>query len=116
MLDSFEDTRLLVKNQALRDLYNYSQQDINEEYKGLSDAQKARVHYCDSIIATVLLGCPRYLFGRASDSLDQILVILSYGNGVIDNLLLPALQESFPSANFHLRSLTWPLRLKGDNP
>ncbi len=45
------DTKLLIENTALQGLYNYTTEDIMQAYEDLSDAQKARVHYCDSIIA-----------------------------------------------------------------
>jgi hypothetical protein len=46
-----DDTKLLVENKDLHGLYHYTLDDIMATYSELSDVQKARVHYCDSIIA-----------------------------------------------------------------
>jgi len=46
-----DDTKLLVENKELHALYNYSPVEITAAYPELSDEQRSRVHYCDSIIA-----------------------------------------------------------------
>jgi len=46
-----DDTKLLIENTKLQGLYNYTTENITQVYEDLTDAQRARVHYCDSIIA-----------------------------------------------------------------
>lgn len=46
-----DDTKLLVEHPELHALYNYSPVEIAATYPELTDEQRSRVHYCDSIIA-----------------------------------------------------------------
>src|ERR1043165_277593 len=46
-----ELARLMVEQPELQALYDYSDKEIEGDYKSLTPAQKARVNYCDSIIA-----------------------------------------------------------------
>ncbi len=43
--------RLMVEKPQLHALYQYSAKELNKTYEQLTVEEKARVHYCDSIIA-----------------------------------------------------------------
>jgi len=46
-----EFARLMVEKPQLHALYEYSAKELNKTYEQLTVEEKARVHYCDSIIA-----------------------------------------------------------------
>lgn len=43
--------RLMVERPELQDLYEYSDQALRKAYEEMSPAERAKVHYCDTIIA-----------------------------------------------------------------
>ena len=46
-----ELAKLMVEKPELQALYAYSKDDITSDYQSLTPEQKARINYCDSIIA-----------------------------------------------------------------
>ena len=48
---SVDLAKLMVQNTDLHALYEYSSEESNKTYQDLTPAEKARVHYCDLIIA-----------------------------------------------------------------
>ena len=48
---SVDLAKLMVERQELHAIYDYSKTDITRNYNQLSPDEKARAHYCDTIIA-----------------------------------------------------------------
>ena len=42
---------LMIENSELHSLYEYSPTDLSKTYEQLSSGERARVHYCDTLIA-----------------------------------------------------------------
>ena len=47
----FELARLMVEKPELHSLYEYSAADLTKTYEQLSPDERAKVHYCDTVIA-----------------------------------------------------------------
>ncbi len=48
---SLDLSKLMINSSDLHALYDYSPKDLNKSYGDLSAGERARVHYCDLIIA-----------------------------------------------------------------